>query len=115
MLYSKISWIKFRSRSQLESSCKVSGEKIIFCSWDNCYTTPLFKPQKPFKDMQYYALFYSHILCGILGWGSTTKTRLTPIQILQNKVLRIMNKSTWNDCIKEILLGIGFIEEMRTT
>ena len=54
----------------------------------------------------YYAFFYSPILYGILGWGSATKTTLTPIQILQNKVglLRIMNKSTWNDRINNNLL-----------
>ena len=52
----------------------------------------------------YYAFFYSHILYGILGWGSATKTTLTPIQLLQNKVLRIMNKSTWNDRINNNLL-----------
>ena len=52
----------------------------------------------------YCAFFYSHILYGILGWGSATKTSLKPIQILQNKVLRIMNKSTWSDHINNNFL-----------
>ena len=47
--------------------------------------------------------FFSQILYGILGWGSATKTTLTPIQILQNKALRIMNKSTWSDRFNNLL------------
>ena len=50
-----------------------------------------------------YAFFYSHILYGILGWGSATKTTLTPV-VLQNKVLGIINKSTSNDRISNNLL-----------
>ena len=45
----------------------------------------------------YYTFFYSHILYGILVWGSVSETEIKPIQILQNKVLRIINKSTWKD------------------
>lgn len=45
----------------------------------------------------YYVFFHSHLLYGILGWGSASKTTLKPIQILQNKVLRLMNKTTWKD------------------
>ena len=47
----------------------------------------------------YYVFFYSHILYGTLGWGSATDTALKPIQVLQNKVLRIMNKITRRDRI----------------
>ena len=52
----------------------------------------------------YYALFYPHILYEILGWGSAAKASIKPIQILQNKVLRIMNKSTWSDRVNNDLL-----------
>ena len=45
----------------------------------------------------YYVCFCSHILYGILGWGSATDIALKPIQVLHNKVLRIMNKITWRD------------------
>jgi len=46
----------------------------------------------------YYAFVYSHLLYGILGWGrKATKTTLAPIQILQNKVLRIINNTKRND------------------
>ena len=47
----------------------------------------------------YYVFFYSQILYGILGWGCASQTRKRPIQILQNKVLRIINKTSWKDKI----------------
>ena len=47
----------------------------------------------------YYAFFYSQILYRILGWGCASQTRKRPIQILQNKVLRIINKTSWVDKI----------------
>ena len=48
----------------------------------------------------YYAFFYSHVLYGILGWGSATKSAAMPIQILQNKAIRIINNnSTGKDLI----------------
>ena len=47
----------------------------------------------------YYSFFFSHILYGILGWGSATKSAIISHQTLQNKVLKIINKSTWKDHI----------------
>ena len=47
----------------------------------------------------YYAVFFSRALYGILGWGYANKTALKPIQTLQNKVLNIINKSSWRDRI----------------
>lgn len=52
----------------------------------------------------YYAFFYSHALYGILGWGSAAKTTLKPLQILQNKVLRIINNTSWKDYVKNNVL-----------
>ena len=40
------------------------------------------------------------MLYGILGRGSVTKTTLHPLQILQNKVMRIINKTTVEDHVK---------------
>ena len=37
----------------------------------------------------YYVFFHTYLLNGILGWGSATKTTLQPLQVLQNKVMRI--------------------------
>ena len=45
-----------------------------------------------------YFLF-SYVLHGIFGWGSAAKTEIKPIQILQNKVLKIISNSTWKDHI----------------
>ena len=42
----------------------------------------------------YYVFFHTYLMYGILGWGSATKTTLHPLQILQNKVMRIINKTT---------------------
>ena len=48
----------------------------------------------------YYVFFHTYLLYGILGWGSATKTTLHPLQILQNKVMRIINKTTVEDHVK---------------
>ena len=56
----------------------------------------------------YYA-FFSHILYGMLiGWGSATQTRKKPLQILKNKVLRIINKSLWKDEITTKLIFLKY-------
>jgi len=47
----------------------------------------------------YYVFFYSHVLYGIFGWGTASITEQNIIQILQNKVLRIINNSTRIDRI----------------
>ena len=59
----------------------------------------------------YYAFFYSHILYGILGWGSATQARKKSLQILQNRVLRVLNKS-WKDKItnKSLFLNSKLFE-----
>ena len=45
----------------------------------------------------YYVFFNTYLLYGILGWGSATKTILHPLQI---KVMRIINKTTVEDHVK---------------
>ena len=56
----------------------------------------------------YYAFFYSHVLYRILGWGSATKSAIMPIQILQNKAIRIISNSTWKDHIKSNTLFLKY-------
>ena len=56
-------------KTQRRNDCTKSGSRVL--------TFP------------YYIFFYSHIFYGILGWGSATDAALKPIQVLQNKVLRI--------------------------
>ena len=46
----------------------------------------------------YYAFFHSHLLYGLLVWGATYTIYLQPINILQNKALRIIsNKQRWTN------------------
>ena len=56
----------------------------------------------------YYAFFYSHVLYDILGWGSATKSATMPIQILQNKAIRVINNSTWRDHINSNSLSLKY-------
>ena len=42
----------------------------------------------------YHAIFYSHIVYGIQVWGSACDSHLKAIQILQNRVVRLL---TYND------------------
>ena len=39
----------------------------------------------------FYGLVHSYLLYGILAWGSDFKTTIKPLQIIQNKVIRIIN------------------------
>ena len=39
--------------------------------------------------MLYNSFLRSHLLYGILTWGSTNNTVLHPLQVLQNKIVRI--------------------------
>ena len=46
----------------------------------------------------YYAFFHSHLLYGLLVWSATYTSYLQPINILQNKALRIIsNKQRWTN------------------
>ena len=58
--------------------------------------------------------FHTYLLYGILGWGSATKSTLHPLQILQNKVMRIINKTTVEDHVKNNALyqNIKFLKLM---
>ena len=51
-----------------------------------------FLPLKVMKDV-YYSLIYSHIIYAIELWGSTFKTELNKILILQKRALRLMTFS----------------------
>ena len=54
---------------------------------------------RPFVNLQimkntYHALFYSHIVYGIHVWGNASDSHVKAIQILQNRVVRLI---TYND------------------
>ena len=56
----------------------------------------LFKLNKIFTSndllMLYYALVHPHLTCGILICGSTIKSHLNTLQLLQNKAMRAITK-----------------------
>ena len=54
---------------------------------------------RPFVNLQimkniYHSLFYSHLIYGIQVWGNACDTHLKAIQVLQNRVVRLI---TYND------------------
>ena len=50
--------------------------------------------------MLYYSLVNSHILYGILVWGSTNHSILRQLQVLQNKIIRIICNVRKNEHVK---------------
>ena len=45
----------------------------------------------------YYSFFHSHLQYGILLWGSTSKTYLSKIIVLQNKAIKVIGGGKWRD------------------
>ena len=45
----------------------------------------------------YYSMIHPHLLYGIIYWGSTLKTYLGKLSVLQNKALRIIAGGNWLD------------------
>ena len=52
--------------------------------------------------MLYYALVHPHLTYGILIWGSTYKSYLNTLQLLQNKAMRAITKKRSSDRITPI-------------
>ena len=50
--------------------------------------------------MLYYSLVNSLILYGILVWGSINHSILQPLQVLQNKIIRIICNVSENEYVK---------------
>ena len=59
---------------------------------------------KPSLKKLYHSLISSHINYGLLVWGSTYPSYLTKLIKLQNKAIRIVNKSHWLDSVSLIYL-----------
>ncbi len=58
----------------------------------------------------YYSLFYPYILYGIICWGCALPTYLKPLQILQNKTLRIMTFSDFQAPSNPLYLELNFLK-----
>ena len=52
--------------------------------------------------MLYYALVHPHLTYSILIWGSTYKSKLNTLQLLQNKAMRAITKQRSSDRITPI-------------
>jgi len=52
----------------------------------------------PFRSLKkvYYSLVYSHLRYAIISWGSSSFATLNTLNILHNKLLRIMAFSKFN-------------------
>lgn len=58
----------------------------------------------------YYSLFYPYIIYGIVCWGCALPTHLKPLQILQNKTVRIMTFSDFQAPSNPIFLQLNFLK-----
>jgi len=50
----------------------------------------------------YYTLFHSHLLYGILTWGSTYSTLIKKLQTLQNRAIRIIESKEWITKVNDV-------------
>ena len=58
-------------------------------------------PAKQLKTL-YYSLIQPYLNYGILLWGGTHKSYTHKLQVLQNKAIRIMNNSKYNESASPI-------------
>jgi hypothetical protein len=57
----------------------------------------------------YYTLIHPHLTYGLLLWGSTYKTFLHKLQVLQNKSIRSITKSKYNESTGPIYKKLGIL------
>ena len=50
----------------------------------------------------YYSFVYPYLKYGITAWGNQTKSIMRKLQIIQNKIIRIMDFKFLKDCVKTI-------------
>ena len=48
---------------------------------------------------QYYSFACSHLKYGILAWGTAANNLLQKVQVVQNRIIRIMEFKSLTDCI----------------
>ena len=57
----------------------------------------------------YYTLIHPHLTYGLLLWGSTYKTFLHKLEVLQNKSIRSITKSKYNESTGPIYKKLGIL------
>ena len=91
--------IKIHKKAILEKKCIKYLGVIIDSTLKLERTLGIMYKLRPFVNVQimkniYYALFYSHVIYGIQVWGNACDTHIKAVQILQNRVVRLI---TYND------------------
>ena len=57
----------------------------------------------------YYALFHSHLSYGICVWGNATKEALQPLDIAQNKIIRILSNADYDAGTASLYSNLGIM------
>ena len=57
----------------------------------------------------YYSLVYPHLIYCISVWGGTYKEHLTKVQIAQNKVIRAMSFTAWDQSVRQKMLDLKIL------
>ena len=56
----------------------------------------------------YYSFAYSHLKYGILAWGTAANNLLQKVQVVQNRIIRIMEFKSLADCVPMNILYKSF-------
>ena len=57
----------------------------------------------------YYSLIHSHINYGLLLWGSTAKSIIHKVEIMQNKSIRTITNSNYNASAQPIYTRLNIL------
>ena len=58
----------------------------------------------------YYALFHSHLSYGICVWGNATNEALQPLDIAQNKIVRILSNADYDASTASLYSNLGIMK-----
>ena len=58
----------------------------------------------------YFAFFHPHLLYGIIIWAATFKSYLEPLNILQNKAIKIIDNRKWCDRVTPIYKHLNILK-----
>lgn len=57
----------------------------------------------------YFALFHSHLTYGLLIWGNTFATHLSPLRVLHKKCLRLLTHAQWLAHTPPLAIQLGLL------
>ena len=99
-------------QATLEFSLTISQVRPIMfrvCAKKNSQKTGIFYKIRNYLSKKslvslYYSFVYPHLLYGILTWGSACKSIIKTLQVIGNKILRIISKVTHESAVKNDFL-----------